>query len=1464
MLRNYRELWRVTASAFFCLLVMSCGGDEHVSLKVFLRTDYQPLREFLSAEITVDSHPESRLARIDGGYIRPGEPVADFSNLSLSDNRAVTIRLLRLGGNVLDESTVYIAHDRDLVLTIAVTRDCEGVTCNDIGGAPARCLAGKCVNAKCLTGAEPECEEAECNTDDDCPTESPCATPTCEAGVCFSDGKTSKCTAPQVCDVASGNCFDPPTGCESEADCLNTSECVTAICASELCIYKPVDNGLACSIGECASGICTEDPCTNGRQDIDETDVDCGGSTCAACGLGLMCSQHTDCQSNACDDAGSGTCEDANMCGNGKIEGTESCDDGDVIAGDGCDGMCLLEEGQACSDSGMCASGACDLAGSSTCVAAGVCGNNILETGESCDDGGMSPGDGCSANCLFEDGRDCIDSGECESGVCDTQDSGTCEPADTCGNGTVEGSEGCDDGGVNAGDGCDTNCLIENGGPCMINSQCQSMACDIAGSGTCVLAGVCGNNIIEAGESCDGGNALPGDGCSAMCLFEDGQSCSQNGECDSSVCNTQGSNTCEPANTCGNGAVEGVEACDDGDTVNGDGCNNLCKLENGGSCTLDAQCGSGVCDTAGSNTCEPADTCGNGKIEGSESCDDGGTANGDGCSNMCKRENGVACTLDSQCVSNVCDTLGSNTCEAANSCGNGKIEGTEACDDGGTSGGDGCSNLCKRENGVSCTLDSQCASTVCDTLGSNTCEAANTCGNSKIEGSESCDDGGTANGDGCTNLCKRENGVACTLDSQCASNVCDTLGSNTCEAANTCGNGKIEGSESCDDGGTANGDGCTNLCKRENGVVCTLDSQCASTVCDSLGSNTCEAANTCGNSKVEGSEACDDGGTNAGDGCSTMCLLENGSACSDGAQCESTYCDVTCQDPPACGSGPVFPLGTHETGYSWNDPNHLTINGGSLYVSNQDTRTLVKLNTSTGQVEDSYFSAWFQHCDNCVYGAAGAAFHTDGRIYAAARFGGEIRVFNADGSYNSKFGSLGQVFDVEYASGRVYAVDHTGNKIAVFSDAGVPDFNITGLSNPTSVFVDSSNRVLVVDRNNDRVRVYDLLGNWQFDFGSSGTGNGQFIEPYDIAEDSSGNLYVTDYQADRITKFTSAGAYISKYQASGSGDGQFDGLTGIVLDSSDNIYVTELEFSGGNNRVQKFDSSFNHLATWGNSSASGSLNTPRTILEHSNGKYYVGEHFSYRISVFNCDGTFDFAFGTQGSGNGQMNFSAALAQASNGNVYAADYYNNRIQIFDENGTYNSKFGTSGSGNGQLDGPMDIAIDSSDNVYVLDRNNNRIQKFDINGNYLTKWGSAGSGTGQFTFTYSFAIAVDDSDNVYVSDDGQRIQKFTNAGTHLMTFGGVSGDNLGELSRATGMAIDEGNGDLYVADSSSRIIRFNASGTALSQFGSAGWEYASKGEMSYIYDMQLDSAGDLLVLEYGAARVTRYTKAGVPKP
>lgn len=91
-------------------------------------------------------------------------------------------------------------------------------------------------------------------------------------------------------------------------------------------------------------------------------------------------------------------------------------------------------------------------------------------------------------------------------------------------------------------------------------------------------AAVCGNGVVEYGESCEDDNPVPtgADGCSEYCQIEPFASCYQVGQ----ACVLD--QNMAPA-SCGNSVVEfdgtTAEECDDGNAVGGDGCSAACKWE---------------------------------------------------------------------------------------------------------------------------------------------------------------------------------------------------------------------------------------------------------------------------------------------------------------------------------------------------------------------------------------------------------------------------------------------------------------------------------------------------------------------------------------------------------------------------------------------------------------------------------------------------------------------------------------------------------------------------------------------------------------------------------------------------------------------------------------------------------------------------------------------------------------------
>jgi Tol biopolymer transport system component len=215
-------------------------------------------------------------------------------------------------------------------------------------------------------------------------------------------------------------------------------------------------------------------------------------------------------------------------------------------------------------------------------------------------------------------------------------------------------------------------------------------------------------------------------------------------------------------------------------------------------------------------------------------------------SNVCKLNNGQACTLNSQCL-NVCV---SNLCSNPSSTG-GTCDETADCVTNNTCS----SNVCKLNNGQACTLNSQCLNVCVSNLCSNPSSTGGTC-----DETADC----VANNTCSSNVCKRDNGQACTLNSQCL-NVCV---SNLCSNPSSTG-GTCDETADCVTNNTCS----SNVCKLNNGQACTLNSQCL---------NVCVIA-TCANLSALGGSCDETADCATPNTCVTsVCTAPSGASCSSG------------------------------------------------------------------------------------------------------------------------------------------------------------------------------------------------------------------------------------------------------------------------------------------------------------------------------------------------------------------------------------------------------------------------------------------------------------------------------------------------------------------------------------------------------------------------------------------------------
>lgn len=162
-------------------------------------------------------------------------------------------------------------------------------------------------------------------------------------------------------------------------------------------------------------------------------------------------------------------------------------------------------------------------------------------------------------------------------------------------------------------------------------------------------------------------------------------------------------------------------------------------------------------------------------------------------------------------------------------------------------------------------------------------------------------------------------------------------------------------------------------------------------------------------------------------------------------------------------------------------------------------------------------------------------------------------------------------------------------------------------------------------------------------WGSSGTGDGQFLFPSGVAVAPSGDVYVTDGNETnaRVQRFTADGEYLGKFGSPGTGPGQFKQAFGIEVAPDGSLYV--LDAYQGN--VQRFSAVGAFEDSWSTPANPGEFAIGPT------GEVYVVGHASGGDSIakYTADGVFVTSWGA-GSAF-QLN---DVAIDGGGNVYALD------------------------------------------------------------------------------------------------------------------------------------------------------------------------------------------------------------------
>jgi len=271
--------------------------------------------------------------------------------------------------------------------------------------------------------------------------------------------------------------------------------------------------------------------------------------------------------------------------------------------------------------------------------------------------------------------------------------------------------------------------------------------------------------------------------------------------------------------------------------------------------------------------------------------------------------------------------------------------------------------------------------------------------------------------------------------------------------------------------------------------------------------------------------------------------------------------------------------------------------------------------------------------------------------------------------------SAGNIYVADVRKDRILKLNPSGTLIKSWGEAGEGN---TQFNSPFGIAVDSIN-VYVADRDNHRIKIFGLNGNFITSFGTKrewggdGIGEKQLWYPADVAVDSIGNVYVVMSSVLESSEPKKQFYCVKKFSPP-----SYNEVMALDCEERDLISPAETEF---------VDGEFAGAA-------------PTTIAVDVDGVIYVGA--GNYVMIFRPDGSYVDQFGgitTFPGQNGRFNGVKGL-YVSGKKIFVTDYYGDRFQrcILMSTGLA-AGYICESYGAGIVDGPFGIAVDPSGNVFL---------------------------------------------------------------------------------------------------------------------------------------------------------------------
>jgi len=247
---------------------------------------------------------------------------------------------------------------------------------------------------------------------------------------------------------------------------------------------------------------------------------------------------------------------------------------------------------------------------------------------------------------------------------------------------------------------------------------------------------------------------------------------------------------------------------------------------------------------------------------------------------------------------------------------------------------------------------------------------------------------------------------------------------------------------------------------------------------------------------------------------------------------------------------------------------------------------------------------------------SGVDVNSKGEIYLFHRGQHPILVLDATGKYLRSWGDdvIGEahglridrddnVWVTDIGNHQVFKFNPTGKLLMTLGKAGKAGDGIDEFNKPTDVAFASSGEIFIADGyGNSRVLKFTPNGGFLTQWGEAGKGPGQFDTPHTIIVDRKDRVLVGDRENDRVQVFDSSGKLLEIWP----GFAPF----GLELDKQGNLFVAD----GRANKILQLNEQGKVVASWGEEGAGpGQFQLPHMLAADSVGSLYVAEIIGRRF-----------------------------------------------------------------------------------------------------------------------------------------------------------------------------------------------------------------------------------------------------------